>query len=66
MKSKSPCLDCKNRYPACHSTCEIGKAYSKSLEEERALIRAIRSQERTYNEYKSRRIFETKKKYGIE
>lgn len=66
MKSKSPCLDCKNRHPGCHSTCAAGKAYAEKLEEKRDLVRTMKGQERLYSEYKACRIFETKKKYGME
>lgn len=66
MRSKSPCLDCKNRYPGCHSICEAGKAYAQKSEEKRALVRMMKGQERVYSEYKACRIIETKKRYGME
>ncbi len=27
MKVKSPCLNCEDRFPACHDTCEKYKEY---------------------------------------
>ena len=32
MRNDSSCLDCKNRYPGCHSTCENYKNYKEKLE----------------------------------
>lgn len=66
MRLKNPCIDCQHRYPACQSKCEIGIAYSKKRKEERELIKAVKSQERTFDQFKFERISETKKRCGLE
>lgn len=66
MIPKSPCKDCQDRYPACHSKCEKGIAWSKKCKEKRELIEAEKSQERTFDRYKIQRVLETKRKCGLE
>ena len=38
MKVKSPCLNCEDRFPACHDTCGKYEAYVEANKEDKAKL----------------------------
>lgn len=62
MKDRSPCISCKHRSPGCQSKCEIGRAYFKRQQEQNETIRSERNKDKTFDSFKSERVFETRKR----
>jgi len=56
----SPCKDCQNRHPHCHSECDPYKAY----DEDRKLINLTRRAENLHNGYFDKMSEKRQKKRG--
>mgnify|MGYP001235236301 CR=1 FL=1 len=65
MKDRSPCIDCKDRYPGCQGRCDKGITYFKQRKAKKEVAKAAKSFENMIANYKISRIVETKEKAGI-
>jgi hypothetical protein len=61
----SPCIDCTERFPGCHDSCERGIEYSKQLKAMNEAIRVEKSKENQINRYKIERVIKTKERVGL-
>lgn len=50
-KIEVPCHYCEHRHLGCHSECEAYINYCREIEEQNALIRAKKAEEKEINEY---------------
>lgn len=62
MILKPPCLDCPDRYPACHDHCERYQQWKENHEQKRAAARA--QDEHEIINYEVQRSKRLKKKKG--
>lgn len=49
--NKSPCLDCPDRHPGCHSTCDKYQQFKQKKEEERKNRRVSREYDAYMKDY---------------
>ncbi len=62
---KNPCYNCEKRTPGCQSSCMEGIAYSKHRKEQRERIKAEKSKEQMYLNFKISQVVSTKNKAGV-
>jgi hypothetical protein len=65
MRDRSPCIACKHRSPGCQSRCELGRKYFKKQAEERDRVNSERRKDKTFDSFKSERVYESKKRAGV-
>ena len=51
-----PCKDCKERYPACHATCDKYSAWRHRYDKDKAEAEAEAAKERLLNEFNADNI----------
>lgn len=57
------CIDCKERYPACHDSCEKYLEAKGSFEDRKQRIREAREEAMLYDRYKKNKINAERKKF---
>lgn len=65
MKDKSPCLDCTERRPGCHSICIKGIVHNAKNKTRKATEKAEWEKELDFNSFKIGAIQVSKKKSGV-
>ena len=50
------CLDCQERYPACHDHCDKYKQAKAELQAEKDLINSKKSKDDVYKDYKRKKF----------
>ena len=61
--SLSPCMDCSDRYPACHAACKLYEAWKAERIKRKAQIDAQRLPELAADKYAVERARKRKKYY---
>ena len=61
----TPCINCTERHPLCHDTCEKYKTYTLEQEERKAIIRKAKMKQSIIDDYQMRAIERvSEKRYG--
>jgi len=62
---KNPCYKCEQRQPGCHGICTEGIEYSKHAKDQRERVKAEKSRETMYLNFKIKQVIDTKHKAGM-